>query len=128
MGEALLHGFGQLGDQLVNVGDDAGDALLVELDRLGDVVEDPQVVDDEAVRLGLAVGTVGAADRLQQRVVAQRLVEVHRLQDRRVEAGQELGGDDEDLEWVSGVAEAVEQLLLGVALAPVGRVVGPRRC
>ena len=60
----------------------------------------------------LGIGAVGAADRLQQGVVAQRLVEVHRLQDRRVEAGQQLGGDDEDLQRVVGVAEAVEQRLL----------------
>ena len=45
-------------------------------------------------------------------MVAQRLVEVHRLQDRRVEAGQQLRGDDEDLERIVGVAEAVEQRLL----------------
>ena len=42
---------------------------LVELDRLGHVVEDPQVVDDQAVGLRLSIGTVGAADRLEERVV-----------------------------------------------------------
>ena len=78
------------------------DALLVELDRLGHVVEDAQVVDDQAVGLRLAVGAVGAADGLQQRVVAQRLVEVHRLQDRRVEAGEQLRGDDQDLQRIAG--------------------------
>ena len=108
--------------QLVDVRDDLGDAFLVELERLGHVVEDAEVVDDQAVRLRLAVGPVRAADRLEQRVVAQRLVEVHRLQDRRVEAGQQLGGDDEDLQRIGWVAEAVEQLLLGVPVAAVGRV------
>ena len=83
----------------------------------GDVVEDAEVVDDQAVGLLLGVGAVRAADRLQQRVVAQRLVEVHRLQDRRVEAGQQLGGDDEDLQRVGWVAEAVEQLLPRRAIA-----------
>ena len=55
-------------------------------------------------------------------MVAQRLVEVHRLQDRRVEAGEQLRGDDQDLERVGGIAEAVEQLLLGVPVTAVGRV------
>jgi hypothetical protein len=94
--------------------------LLVELQRLGHVVEHAEVVDDEAVRLLVAVGAVGAADGLQQRVVAQRLVQVHRLQDRRVEARQQLGRDDEQLERVVGIAEAIEELLLLVATARVG--------
>ena len=64
--------------------------LLVEIERLRHVVEDADVVHDQAVGLVLAVGAVGAADRLQQVVVLHRLVEVHRLQDRRVEAGQQL--------------------------------------
>ena len=96
------------------------DALLVELKRLRDIVEHAEVVDDQAVRLRLAVGPVRAADRLQQRVVAQRLVEIHRLEDRRVEAGEQLRGDDQDLQRVGRVAEAIEQLLLGVAVAAVG--------
>ena len=70
--------------------DDLLHAFLVELQRLGHVVEDAEVVHDQAVGLLLAVGAVRAADRLQQGVVPQRLVEIHRLQDRRVEAGQQL--------------------------------------
>ena len=108
---------GQLVLQLLDVGDDLLDALLVELQRLGHVVKDADVVHDQAVRLLVAIGAVGAADGLQQGVVLHRLVEVHRLQDRRVEAGQQLGGDDQELQRVVGVAEAVEQLLLGVPVA-----------
>ena len=93
--------------------------LLVEVQRLGHIVEDAEVVDDQAVRLLLAVGAVRAADGLEQGVVLQRLVEVHRLQDRRVEAGEQLGGDDQELQRVGRVAEAVEQLLLGVLVADV---------
>jgi hypothetical protein len=44
------------------------------------------------------------------------------LEDRGVEAGQQLGGHDQDLERVLRVAEAVEQLLLGIAVAAPGRV------
>ena len=35
----------------------------------------------------------------------------------RVEAGQQLGGDDQDLQRVIRVAEAVEQFLFGVPVA-----------
>ncbi len=66
------------------------DALFVELDRLSHVVEDPQVVDDQAVGLLLAVRAVRAADCLQESVVPQRSVEIHRLQDRRVETSEQL--------------------------------------
>ncbi len=64
--------------------------LLVEVQRLGHVVEDADVVHDQAVRLLLAEGAVGAADGLQEVVVLHRLVEIHHLQDRRVEAGEQL--------------------------------------
>ena len=100
--QALLHCIGKPAYKFVDVRDDASDAFLVELDRLGHVVEDAQVVDDQAVCFCFAVGSVGAADRLQQRVVAQRLVEIHRLQDRRVEAGEQLRRDDQDLQWIDG--------------------------
>lgn len=47
-----------------------------------------KVVDDQAVSLLLGVRSVHPADGLQQRMVAQRLVEIHRLENRRIEAGQ----------------------------------------
>ena len=100
--------------------DHAAEALLVELERLRHVVEHAEVVDDETVRLLVAVGAVRAADGLEQRVVAQRLVEVHRLEDGRVEAGQQLGRDDEELQRIVRIAEAIEELLLLVARAGVG--------
>jgi hypothetical protein len=101
---------GSLVLELDDVGDDLAEAFFVEFERLGHVVEDAEVVDDQAVGLLVAVGAVGAGDGLQQGVVAHGLVEIHGLQDGRVEAGQQLGGDDEDLQRVVGVAEAVEQL------------------
>ena len=103
--------------------DDASDALLVELDRLGHVVEYAEVVDDQPVRLGLAVRPVRAADGLKQRVVPQRLVQVHRLQDGSVEAGQQLRRDDQDLQRVVRVTEAVEKPFFGVLVPAVGGVV-----
>jgi hypothetical protein len=55
-------------------------------------------------------------------VVAHGFVDVHGLQDGRVEAGQQFGGDDEDLQRVVGVAVAVEQFFFGVAVAFQGAV------
>ena len=95
-----------------------GDRLLVELERLSDVVEDAEVVDDETVRLARAL--VGWCGRWPGAgVVPQRLVEVHCLEIRCVETGEQLGSDDEDLERVAWVAEAVEELLLLVLRAVV---------
>ena len=62
--------------ELLDVGDDLLDGLLVERQRLGDVVEDAEVVDDQAVGLVRRVDPVGAGDRLQERVLLERLVEV----------------------------------------------------
>jgi hypothetical protein len=73
------------------------------------------------VGLFVAVGAVGARDGLQQGVVAHGFVEVHGLQDGRVEAGQQFGGDDEDLQRVVRVAVTVEQFFFGVAVAFQGR-------
>ena len=98
-------------------GHDLLHGLFVEVQRPGHVVEDADVVHDQAVGLFLAEGAVGAADGLQEVVVLHRLVEVHHLQDRRVEAGEQLAGDDDELQRVGRVAEAVEQLFLGVLVA-----------
>ena len=99
--------------RLDDIGNDLAEAFFVEFQRFGDVIEDAQVIHDQAVGLFVAVGAVGARDGLQQGVVAHRFVEVHGLQDGRVEAGQQLGGDDQDLQRVVRVAEAVEQLFFG---------------
>ena len=51
------------------------------------LVGEAEVVDDQAARL-VAEHAVHAGDRLHQPVAAHRLVDVHRVQARRVEAGQ----------------------------------------
>ena len=103
-------------------------AFLVELQCLSDVVEDPQVVHNQTVALLFAVGPIGPADGLEKRVVAQRLVEVHRLKDGRIEPCQQLRRDDDDLQWVLRIAEPVKQLLLGIPITLVGGVVGFTGC
>jgi hypothetical protein len=59
-------------------------------------------------------------------VVAHQLVQVHRLQNGRVEAGEEFGGDRQDRNRVLGIPKAVLQGLLGVPVTlegPVTRLV-----
>ena len=85
----------------------------------GHIVEYADVVHDQAVRLLLAEGAVCPADGLQEVVVLHRLVEIHHLQDGRIEACEQLAGDDHELERISRVAKTVEQLLLGVFVADV---------
>jgi len=126
--KALLHPDGQRFTQLVDVCDDLLHGSLVEVECTSHVVEYADVVHDEAVGLLLAEGAVSPADGLQEIMVFHRFVEIHRLQDRRIETGQQLAGDDDELQRVSRVAEAVEQFLFGVLVAgmdfPFGRIAG----
>jgi hypothetical protein len=63
------------------------------------------------MRLVRRVDPVGAGDRLEQGVLLQRLVEILGVQDRGVEAGQQLGRDDDDLQRVRRVVETADDLL-----------------
>ena len=114
--QALRQRAGQIGLQAIEVGDDVLHRFLVEVQRARHVVEDADVVHDQAVGLA-GKRSVGAADRLQQVVFLHRLVEIHRLQDRRVETREQARGDDEELERIERVAEAIEQLLFVVFAA-----------
>ena len=69
--------------------------------------------------LFLAEGAVRPADGLQEVVILHRLVEIHHLQNRRIETGQQFAGDDDELQRVGRIAEAVEQLFLGILVADV---------
>jgi hypothetical protein len=75
-------------------------SFLIEIERSCNVIKDADVVHDQTVSLLLAVGAVGTADRLQQVVVLHRLVQIHDLQDRRIEAGKELTGDDHEFQGI----------------------------
>ena len=122
VGEAFLHGGGEFGFEVDDIRDDAAETFFVEFERLGNVIEDAEVIHDETVGFFIAVGAVGARDGLQQGVVAHGLVEIHGLQDGRVETCQQFGGDDDDLQRVVRVAVTVEQFFFVVAVAFVGRV------
>ena len=118
-GEAFLHLDRERLPQFVDVRDDLLHGLFIEVERARHVVEDADVIHDQTVGLFLAESPVGPADCLQEVVVLHRLVEIHHLEDGRVEAGQEFAGDDDELERVRRVAETVEQLFLGVLVADV---------
>ncbi|CAB4759109.1 unannotated protein [freshwater metagenome] len=94
------------------------------LERGGDLIAEADVVDDEPVGLlmpgrGVREPPVCAGDRLEQGVLSQRLVEVHRLLDAGVEPGEEFRGHDEERQRVVGVVEPC--LDVGVRLRSLTR-------
>ena len=75
----------------------------------------------------ILVGAVDAGDGLEQHVVAHRLVQVHAVQDRGVEAGQQLLGHDQDLRQLVRLAERFpDALLLVVGEVVAGKFVASR--
>ena len=63
--------------------------LVVGVDRLLDVMADADVVDHEALVLGLSGDAIDPRDSLQDVVGDDHLVEIHHLLDRRVEAREQ---------------------------------------
>ena len=100
-------------------------ALRVGRQRLLQLVGQAEVVDHQPAGLVLE-DAVHARDGLHQPVPAHRLVHVHRVQARRVEAGQPHVAHDHDLERVCRVAEARGQVfaprLVADVRLPVERV------
>ena len=74
-------------------------ALGVGGEGLLQLVGEAEVIDDQAAGLVLE-DAVHAGDGLHQPVAAHRLVDVHRVQARGVEAGQPHIADDDELERV----------------------------
>ena len=69
--------------------------LVVDINRLLEVVADADVVDDETLILGLAADAVDAGNRLQEVVGDDDLVEIHDLFHRGVEPGDQHVVDDQ---------------------------------
>src|SRR5206468_183671 len=84
--------------------------LGVRRERLLQLRCKPEVIDHESPRL-VAEYAVHARDRLHQTVAAHRLVHVHRVQARRVEAREPHVAHKDDAQRVTGIAEAVGQSL-----------------
>ena len=93
-------------------------ALGVGRQRLLQLVREAQVIDDQPARLVLE-DAVHARNGLHQPVAAHRLVHVHRVQARRVEAGQPHVAHDDDLERVVRVPEPLRQRLAPRLVADV---------
>ena len=93
--------------QLVGVVD--GDCLLHVAEQLFEV-------DDVAVVLVVTIEPVGAADSLEQVVVAQLVVEIDVRAARRIEAGQQLADDDQQLH----VRRLLDEAALGFVLVLLG--------
>ena len=96
-------------------------------ERLLQVREDADVVDDQAAGL-VAEGAVDAGDGLHEAGALHRLVDVHGVHRRGVEAGQPHVADDDELQRIVGVLGAGLEVLadvLGVQVRlELGRVGG----
>ena len=88
----------------------------VDRDGLLHVAEQLLEIDDVAVVLVVAIEPVGAADGLEQVVVAQFVVEVDVGAARRIEAGQQLAHDDQQLH----VRRFLDEAALGFVLVLLG--------
>ena len=114
------HGFG-----LVEGGAAFAAALGIGRERRPELARKAEIVHDETAGL-VREHAVDAGDGLHQPVAAHRLVEIERVQARRVEPGEPHVAHQHDAERVRGVAEAPRQLLpprlVADVLPPLRRV------
>ena len=87
-----------------------GGRRSVDRERLLEIAEDPDVVDDEPVLL-LGEDAVRARDRLHERVVPHRAVEVDRRAARRVEARHPHRADEDEPERIARILEPLVERL-----------------
>ena len=92
----------------------------IHRDGLLNVTEELLEIDDVAVVLVVAVEPVGAADGLEQVVVAQLVVEVDVGATGRIEAGQQLAHHDQQLE----VGRLLDETALDLVLVLLGGLPG----
>ena len=71
--------------------------LLVEVQRLFELVEEAVVINHDTELLEIVVGPIHACNRLEQGVVTDALVQVDGLQYGCVETGQEHVANDQNL-------------------------------
>ena len=80
--------------------------------RIGQLVGQAQQVHDQPARL-VPIDAVHAGDRLHQVVPGQRLIQIHGVRRRAVEAGQPHVADDHKAEVIARGLEALGQALAG---------------
>ena len=93
-------------------------ALRIGRERLFQLVGKAEVIDDQPARLVLEYA-IDAGDGLHQPVPAHRLVDIHRVQARRVEPGQPHVAHDDDAERIRRIAEPVRKRLTPQLVADV---------
>ena len=102
-------------------------ALGVGGQRLLQLVGEAEIIHDQPARLVLE-HAVHAGDGLHEAVAAHGFVQIHRVQARRVKAGQPHVADDDDLERVFAVLEPFRQRLparfVADVILPFERVAG----
>ena len=112
--------------------DDGVDFFAVERQSLFQLVEDADEIQHEAVRFHhllvfIFIGAVHTGDGLEQGMVAHGLVEIHGVENRRVEPGQQLFGHDKNLgklaELDEGFPYLLFPLLVQMPLLHVGGIV-----
>ena len=112
-----VHQVAEASEQHVQIFDDPAHILVLERQRLVQLLQHAHEVHDQAARLGVAgfvlVGPVDARDRLEQHVVPHRLVKIHAVENRRVEPGEQLVGNDEHPRVFVRTKEKFAGLLLG---------------
>src|SRR5579884_3727946 len=103
---------------LVDGGLSRATAFGVGRDRGLELVGEPQVVDDEAAWL-VPEDPIHPGNRLHQPVGPHRLVQVHRVEGRGIEAREPHVADDDELEGIGWIAEAVGEELPALLAADV---------
>lgn len=99
----------EVAERVRHVGGAVGGEGLVE------AAGDPDIVDDEPMPLMRPRDPVRPRDRLQQVVLAERVVQVHDRRERRVKTGEQLVAGYQEREWVVRALEG--GLDLGFRLA-----------
>ncbi len=100
----LQHQGDRLG--LVDRGLPCASGLRIDGERLFQLVGEAEVVDNQPAGL-VPEHPVDARDRLHEAVAPHRLVDIHRVQARRVEASEPHVAHDHDPEGIARVAETV---------------------
>ncbi len=116
-GRLLLHLIPEQYFEQADVSDNRLDLFAVESQRFFELVEEVYEVEHQTLGFDhspslVLIRSVYPRNGLQQRVVPHGLVQVHGIEDRRIEAGEQLLGDDEDFRLHAESGKVLKDLLL----------------